>query len=143
MKPLTQTARRQHAARRRRNAARRLFVPMPEALEKRLAPATLTVEPSIDLRDDHPGDGICRSIDPSTGSTLINPATGLQICTLRAAIMEANALADTDPISGLPVADEIVLKPGLYMLNQPNARTNPLAITSELTIRADSANGAN
>jgi len=44
-------------------------------------PTTFTVEDTIDSPDDNPGDGVCGDTD--------------SICTLRAAIMEANALAAT------------------------------------------------
>ncbi|HEX9005557.1 MAG TPA: putative Ig domain-containing protein, partial [Blastocatellia bacterium] len=44
-------------------------------------PTTFTVDDTIDSPDDNPGDGVCGDTD--------------SICTLRAAIMEANALAAT------------------------------------------------
>ena len=49
--------------------------------------ASLTVNSIADAADATPGDGICET------------ATGNGICTLRAAIQEANALAGTDTIS--------------------------------------------
>ena len=55
-----------------------------------------TVINALDLGDANPGDGICDIAPPS------------HVCTLRAAIQEANAL---------PGADEIVLPP----LPSPNA----------------------
>lgn len=75
-----------------------------------VAPAqatTLTVTSPADDLDVTPGDGVC--------------ATAGGLCTLRAAIAEAHALAG---------ADEIILPPNLYVLSLVDA----LLITDELTI---------
>src|SRR5438552_18685246 len=63
-----------------------------------LSAASFTVNSTIDAVDANPGDGIC---DDGGGR-----------CTLRAAIMEANAL---------PGADTIVLPAGTYTLSIPGA----------------------
>src|SRR5688572_13580573 len=55
--------------------------------------ANLSVNSTADQSDANPGDGLC--------------ATGAGVCTLRAAIQEANAL---------PGADTITLPPGVYSL---------------------------
>src|SRR5688572_25462225 len=60
--------------------------------------ATFTVDSTLDAVDVHPGDGLCQ--------------TGAGPCTLRAAIMEANALAGAD-VASLPS--------GTYALTIPSA----------------------
>jgi CSLREA domain-containing protein len=80
-----------------------------------VAPAqatTLTVTSPADDLDVTPGDGLC--------------ATAGGLCTLRAAVAEANAL---------PGADEIILPPNLYVLSLVDA----LLITDELTITGGGA----
>lgn len=82
------------------------------------------VDTGADAVDAFPGDGIC--------------ATAAGGCTLRAAVMEANAL---------PGADSIFLPVGGYVLSLPGrdenaAATGDLDITGDLTIRGDlSADG--
>lgn len=78
--------------------------------------ATFTVNSTLDLVDTTPGDGVCSA------------AGG--VCTLRAAIMEANAL---------PGADTIMLPAGTYNLSIPgrledNGATGDLNINAALTI---------
>jgi CSLREA domain-containing protein len=85
--------------------------------------AGFTVNSTNDEPDASPGDGICAS-------------TPSGACTLRAAIMEANAL---------PGPDSISVPPGMYDLRlratpQPDTdAANDLDITSEVTITAASA----
>lgn len=82
------------------------------------AAASFTVNSTADATDFTPGNGICET------------AIGNRICTLRAAIQEANAL---------PGADTIVLPAGLYLLtragaSENSAATGDLDITSDLTL---------
>lgn len=63
--------------------------------------ATFQVNLRADLPDDNPGDGICRAVQNTDQKRLGN-------CSLRAAIMEANAW---------PGADKIVLGLGTYRLD--------------------------
>lgn len=83
--------------------------------------ATFTVNDTLDGVDIFPGDGVCKS---STNS-----------CTLRAAVMESNALAGADSIS---------LPAGFYTLAVGNiaedaAAEGDLDILDDLTINGDSA----
>lgn len=61
---------------------------------------TFTVTSTADLPDDSPGDGLCAASAP-----------GGPVCTLRAAIMEANALGGTS-------THQILLPAGLYQLTR-------------------------
>ena len=84
--------------------------------------ATFTVNSTADTVDINPGDGVC--------------ADGSGNCTLRAAIMEANAL---------PGADTITLPAGTYTLTIPGVNedfdaTGDLDIASDLTITGAGAN---
>ncbi|MBV7456993.1 right-handed parallel beta-helix repeat-containing protein [Acidovorax sp. sif1233] len=79
--------------------------------------ATFVVDATADLIDPTPGDNIC-----GTG------AAGT--CSLRAAIMEANALAG---------ADTITLPAGTFTLTRVPAPSNLLQITSDLTINGAGA----
>jgi CSLREA domain-containing protein len=87
--------------------------------------ATFTVDTTLDAQDANPGDGTCAA---SAGA-----------CTLRAAIMEANAL---------PGADTILLPSGTYVLtivgtNEDSAATGDLDITDpDGLIIIGPANGA-
>jgi CSLREA domain-containing protein len=74
--------------------------------------ATLTVTSPADDLDGNPGDSIC--------------ATAGGLCTLRAALAEANAL---------PGADQLILPPNLYVLSL----VDELLITDELTITGGGA----
>ena len=83
--------------------------------------ATFTVDSTTDTVDAGPGDGVC---DDGSGS-----------CTLRAAVMEANALAG---------ADTITMPAGTYTLTIPGesedaAATGDLDITDSLTINGAGA----
>jgi CSLREA domain-containing protein len=83
--------------------------------------STFTVNSTLDDVDATPGDGIC--------------ATSCSICTLRAAIMEANALAG---------ADTIIVPAGTYTLSLPGANedlaeTGDLDITSTIIIQGAGA----
>src|SRR5262245_9167069 len=76
--------------------------------------ATFTVNSPFDVSDANPGNRVCET------------APGSGVCTLRAAIEEANAQPD---------ADEIILPPNLYLLTQ----VNELFITRNLTITGSGA----
>ena len=94
-----------------------LAVPIAEA-------ATFAVDSQTDAVDASPGDGIAQD---SLGRT-----------SLRAAIMEANALA---------CADSIALPPGTYAINligadEDAAATGDLDITDDLTITGATGNAA-
>jgi len=83
--------------------------------------ATFTVNSTLDAVDAAPGDGIC--------------ATAGAVCTLRAAIQEANALAGTDTI---------VVPAGTYTLtragkNENAAATGDLDITSTVIVQGAGA----
>lgn len=78
------------------------------------AAATFTVNSISDIVDANPGNGVC--------------ATSTNVCTLRAAVMEANAL---------PGADVIVLEPRRYTLTldgNPSADNDDTAISGDLDI---------
>lgn len=83
--------------------------------------ATFTVNTTTDATDANPGDGHCET------------APGNGICTLRAAVQEANAL---------PGADAITVPAGHYDLtisgaDEDHAATGDLDIREELTITGD------
>src|SRR5262245_58251180 len=83
--------------------------------------ATFSVNNTADMGDVTPGDGVCET------------GTGNGICTLRAAIREANALAG---------ADVITLPAGTYMLAIAG-RAADAAATGDLDVtRAVTVNGA-
>jgi len=97
-----------------------------EPLEDRLAPAIFTVNSTLDLPDENPGDGFA----------LTAGGSGSGVTTLRAAIMEANAL---------PGADTINLPAGVYTLTiegtgEDLAETGDLDIFSDITILGAGAN---
>ncbi len=84
---------------------------------------TIIVNSTADVTDANPGDGICET------------AVDNNICTLRAAIQETNALAG---------ANEIILPADTYILtifgtNENNAATGDLDVTDALTITGDAA----
>ncbi len=97
------------------------------------AGASFAVNSTVDAVDANPGDGACAD------------ATG--VCTLRAAVMETNAL---------PGADAITLPAGTYVLTllgggprlqhesviQPAGSEGPLAITESLTVAGAGASSA-
>jgi hypothetical protein len=82
---------------------------------------TFVVNNRNDLPDENPGDGICKAVE-----------TGFFGCTLRAAIMEANAF---------PGADTIMLQRGTYRLtlsgvsNENAGAIGDLDITDKLIIK--------
>lgn len=82
---------------------------------------TFTVNSAADTVDASPGDGIC--------------ADGVGNCTLRAAIMEANALSSADTIT-LPTGIYTLTIPGTY---ENVAATGDLDITGNLTINGAGA----
>jgi CSLREA domain-containing protein len=77
--------------------------------------ASFTVDSTADFPDFNPGDGFCQTLN------------GTGVCTLRAAIMEANALSS-------PGGDTINLPAGIYLLTRSgfddNAFNGDLDITS-------------
>ncbi len=91
--------------------------------------AAFTVDSTFDLVDATPGDGKC-----ATKGTRTKPS----VCTLRAAIMETNALAGTDTIS---------VPSGTYKLTIASSgtanddTTGSLDITDSVTITGDSGGG--
>jgi len=87
------------------------------------APVGFTVDTTIDSVDAHPGDGVCAGTDGG--------------CSLRAALMETNAL---------PGPDAVALPAGLYRLTiaefgilQDSSPFGDLDITDDLTITGDGA----
>ena len=99
---------------RRRRAL--FFVPRFQQLEDRRVLATFAVDSTLDTQDANPGDGVAKDIFDRTS--------------LRAAIMEANALGG---------ADEITLPAGNYQLTiagrmEDNSETGDLDILEDLTI---------
>jgi len=86
------------------------------AFTEGIAAASFTVDSSFDAMDANPGDGVC--------------ADEAGACTLRAAIMEANALAGPDTVT---------IPAGIYILTIPSvvvdtAQTGDLDITEDLQI---------
>ena len=97
-----------------------------ERLETRRLLATLTVNSTDDAVDIDPGDGICEISDGGP-------------CTLRAAIQEANALAN---VGG---ADRIDVPAGVYRLtldgiDDQQANTGDLDITEDLILQGAGPN---
>src|SRR5262245_13428419 len=78
--------------------------------------ATFTVNSTADAVDAHPGDGLC--------------ATATHVCTLRAAIQEANALAGADIIN-VPAGMFTLTLAGV---DEDAATTGDLDITEDLTL---------
>lgn len=100
---------------------RHISVNMDMALQPLAANATFNVLNTNDVVDVNPGDGVCET------------AVGNGVCTLRAAIQEANAL---------PGADVINVAAGTYVLGiggggEDAAATGDLDITDDLTIYGD------
>ncbi|MGD9858325.1 MAG: choice-of-anchor Q domain-containing protein, partial [Planctomycetaceae bacterium] len=99
-----------------RVARRRGGVRIAESLEARVLLTTFAVNTTVDSVDADPGDGVA---EDALGRT-----------SLRAAVMEAHALAGSD---------SVLLAPGTYLLSLSGAEsegTNDLDVTSELTITA-------
>src|SRR5581483_10030916 len=72
-------------------------------------PASLTVNNTGDEADATPGDGVCET------------ATGNGVCTLRAALQEANAQAACSPLTiNITVTGAINLTAALPVLTHPN-----------------------
>ena len=98
-----------------------ISTPTPNVIPLPAPTLKIVVNSTLDAIDANPGDGVC---DDGTGN-----------CTLRAAIMEANAMAG---------ADTIVLPAGLYALtvagvDEDEARTGDLDITDDLVIQGAGA----
>ena len=93
--------------------------------------ATFTVNSTADQGDASAGDGSC--------------ATAAGVCTLRAAIQEANALAGTDTIAFAipgPGPYIIAVNPALPIINQPlilDAQTQPGWTTAGPVVQVDGA----
>ena len=83
------------------------------------AELTFTVTSTDDVVDSNPGDGKCET------------ASGNGVCTLRAAVMEANAHAGADTIL-LPEATYTLTIPGA---DEDESATGDLDITESLTIQ--------
>src|SRR5262249_45355762 len=85
------------------------------------AAATFVVNSTLDAVDAVPGDGIC--------------ATAGGVCTLRAAIQEANALSGSDVIT-LPAGIYRLTIPGS---NEENSATGDLNVSTVITINGAGA----
>lgn len=97
-----------------------------ERLEERTVPVVFTVNSTLDLLDINPGDGLAEAVDPDTLE---------RVTTLRAAIMEANAL---------PGHDTVYLPAGYYRLSikgadEDGCRTGDLDILDPITIQGEGA----
>lgn len=103
-----------------------LIVPTPASPVRAELTATFTVNAGNDEIDFFPGDGICET------------ATGNHICTLRAAIMEANAFPGADTIN-LPYSTYLLTIPGA---DEDFSRTGDLDITESLTILGEQSDGS-
>jgi uncharacterized repeat protein (TIGR01451 family)/CSLREA domain-containing protein len=116
------------AKRRNRKNRRAPYRLRLEPLESRLLLATFAVDSTADEVDFNPGDGIC--------------ATSFSggVCTLRAAIQETNALANTDTTGDPALDPDIINVPaGTYTLtivgaDEHVAAMGDLDITDDLTI---------
>ena len=93
-----------------------LILALPLSAPIPVRAAGFTVNSPIDAPDANPGDGIC--------------ATAAGLCSLRAAIQEANAT---------PTADIVTVPPGTYVLSLAG-RGEDLAATGDLDIN-DASNG--
>src|SRR5690606_24618762 len=92
-------------------------------LSGHLAAATFVVQTTVDGADAFPGDGIC--------SVMLAPQPGMAVCTLRAAIMEANATAAADIIE---LKDGATYKLTLAGRGEDNGATGDLDILQPVTI---------
>ncbi|HKB01750.1 MAG TPA: hypothetical protein VKD90_06000, partial [Gemmataceae bacterium] len=108
--PAPRRSRRNHS----HSSARRR--PALDSLEDRTVPTVFTVNTAADTLDANPGDGIAAD---STGAT-----------SLRAAIMEANALAGADTIN-IPAGGYPLTRPGV---NEDSGLNGDLDIRGDLTI---------
>jgi CSLREA domain-containing protein len=88
-----------------------------------LMACTYTVDSTADAPDANPGDFICARAVPQGGFTTGDDAG---LCTLRAAIMEANATV---------VPDRVEVPAGLYRLALPTLEGTELVISSDVLIR--------
>ncbi|RLC28214.1 MAG: hypothetical protein DRH37_09860, partial [Deltaproteobacteria bacterium] len=93
-----------------------------KAEEVKSVTATFTVNSTTDAVDNNPGDGVC--------------STSTNICTLRAAIQETNALAGDDTIT-LPIGTYTLTIAGK---NEEGAATGDLDIDDNLIINGSNAN---
>ncbi len=83
--------------------------------------SAFTVTHGGDAVDDLPGDGVCHDSGAAPG-----------VCSLRAAVMESNALASTDAIAFAPSVTRVEL--GLSGVNEHLGATGDLDVTGVLTI---------
>lgn len=99
-----------------------LFIGLAKPAKADSSGGLFTVNSTADVTDFNPGDGVCET------------ANGNNVCTLRAAIMEANNLAG---------ADSIILPAGHYLLtidgDDDNAAVGDLDIRESLTITGSGA----
>ena len=91
--------------------------PVQNTLVK-VSAANISVNSTLDANDINPGDGICET------------AAGNSVCTLRAAIDEANSNPNPDTIT-LPAGTFTIAKPGE---NENNNRTGDFDIKSSVSI---------
>lgn len=91
------------------------------------ASTTFFVNSTSDLVDANPGNGIC--------------ATSTNVCTLRAAIMEANALSGADTIMLQPIKYTLFLDGNTSADNDDNSVSGDLDVTDELTIMVGPTSG--
>jgi large repetitive protein len=121
----------------RPSLTRRLYLPLIVALgafaifgvpqtPAHAADKIFTVNSTVDAPDATPGDGACET------------ATGNNICTLRAAIMEANALAGANTIDLAAGVTYALTRSG----NDDSALDGDLDITGDLTINRVGASNA-
>jgi CSLREA domain-containing protein len=89
--------------------------------------ATFTVTTSADLVDDKPGDGICKT------------ALTIPHCTLRAAIMEANALSGSDTIELDGLSTYKLGLADTSSTDEDSAKTGDLDVTDSVTINGNDA----
>src|SRR5262245_23924174 len=89
-----------------RPSPRRLHPPQFEPLENRFLLATFVVNDTRDLPDSLPGDGVCDADLAVVGDQ----------CTLRGAIMEANAT---------PGPDDVQVPAGTFKLSRPPTGSDP------------------
>jgi CSLREA domain-containing protein len=98
--------------------------------------ASFTVNSTADLPDASPGDGRCQAVVPTpTPTPTAAPPPSADVCTLRAAIMEANALGGDDTIS-LPASVFQLTIPGA---GEDASATGDLDINSNIVISGSSA----
>ncbi|HCR72160.1 MAG TPA: hypothetical protein DIW23_12000 [Anaerolineae bacterium] len=91
------------------------------------ASSSFFINSQLDIVDANPGNGVC--------------ATSTNVCTLRAAIMEANALPGADTIILSPVRYTLLLDGNPSADNDDNSVSGDLDVTDELTIQVGPTSG--